>query len=140
MKSHKRNIDIIKNIFNLTLLSLVLVSCENRQINSDSNNEQTYSDLSLDGIESHFQQIWLEDMQYFILERDRNNPHEGFGFMALKGNVLVNKQDSIIAYLQTSMQAQAEILSILKKTDLEQELALLQLNLESKMTNRQFKK
>ncbi len=33
-----------------------------------------------------FQTIVVEGCEYLILERDRNNPHEGFGFMAHKGN------------------------------------------------------
>jgi len=33
-----------------------------------------------------FDIIEIDGCEYLILERDRNNPHEGFGFMSHKGN------------------------------------------------------
>ena len=140
MKIHILSQKLINSIFTLSIFGILCIGCENREINSNENYSETYSDLPLAGIESHFQQVWLEDMQYFILERDRNNPHEGFGFMALKGNVLVNKQDSIIAYLQTTMRAQAEILALLKKTNIEEELITLESDLDRKLKEKKFAK
>jgi hypothetical protein len=140
MKRNRTHQELLNTILITSIVAVLAIGCENREINGDENMVQTYSDLPLDDIEQHFQKIWLDDVQYFILERDRNNPHEGFGFMALKGNVLINKQDSIIAYLQTSMQAQAEILSILKKTSVDDELSSLQSQLQIKMNERKFVK
>jgi hypothetical protein len=140
MKRNRTHQELLNTILITSIVAVLAIGCENREINGDENMVQTYSDLPLDDIEQHFQKIWLDDVQYFILERDRNNPHEGFGFMALKGNVLINKQDSIIAYFQTSMQAQAEILSILKKTSVDDELSSLQSQLQIKMNERKFVK
>lgn len=64
-----------------------------------------------DNIEVHFDEVTVNGVEYLILEKDRNNPDEGFGFMALKGNLLVNHTDSAIAYLRTVIEVQAKILA-----------------------------
>ena len=64
-----------------------------------------------DNIELHFDEVTVNGVDYLILEKDRNNPDEGFGFMALKGNLLVHHTDSAIAYLRTMLQIQAKILA-----------------------------
>ncbi|MEQ9404945.1 MAG: hypothetical protein RIM99_15240 [Cyclobacteriaceae bacterium] len=95
----------MKKIASLLLLTF-LFSCENRDINEgeefrprevhDSFNNVNFSKVKVDGIE------------YLMLERDNNNPHEGFGFMAFRANVLMSKQDTLLAHLkaQADMQAQ----------------------------------
>ncbi|MEQ9423423.1 MAG: hypothetical protein RJQ09_03315 [Cyclobacteriaceae bacterium] len=67
-----------------------------------------------DSIELHFDEVTVNGVEYLILEKDRNNPDEGFGFMALKGNLLVNHTDSAIAYLRTMLQTQTRILAKLE--------------------------
>lgn len=108
-------IKITNKLYYFSLL-LIMAACENKEVNVSEPSGYEFVDLPLEGIETHFQKIYLDQMEYFILERDRNNPHEGFGFMALKGNILVNKQDSILAYLKVHAEVQAEILALLKKT------------------------
>ena len=44
-----------------------------------------------------------------MTERDNNNPHEGFGFMAFRANKLMEKQDTIISYLRTMQYFQNKI-------------------------------
>lgn len=90
--------------FLIILPVLVIFGCQNRDINEgeefrpravhDSFNKVEFSKVEVDGIE------------YLMLERDNNNPHEGFGFMALRANRLVEKQDSIIAHLNTISELQ----------------------------------
>ena len=67
-----------------------------------------------DEIELHFDEVTIGGVEYLILEKDRNNPDEGFGFMALKGNLLIQHSDSIIAYLNTMLQVQARVISKLE--------------------------
>lgn len=122
----------------LSLLTTLFFSCKNREINPYQAPGDNYTDLPIDGIESHFQRIWIDEMEYFILERDRNNPHEGFGFMALKGNRIANKQDSLLVYLQVSMENQAEILALLKRTNAEVEMSDIQSRVNQKLANQKF--
>ena len=42
----------------------------------------------------------VDGVEYLLTERDNNNPHEGFGFMAFRANDLMEKQDTIISYLK----------------------------------------
>lgn len=95
-------------ILSALVLSIGTLSCvENRDVNaSDGPN---FRDIH-EGIHSHFDEVAVDGSKYIILERDRNNPHEGFGFMALKGNDMRANQDSIKAYLKTILQLQSIIL------------------------------
>ena len=46
----------------------------------------TTTDVEINEEDLNFTTITVDGCEYLILERDRNNPHEGFGFMAHKGN------------------------------------------------------
>ncbi|WP_420581683.1 hypothetical protein [Reichenbachiella sp.] len=101
----------------LVIAISVLVSCENRDVNhSDGPN---FSEIHED-IQYHFDQVEIEGHEYFILERDRNNPHEGFGFMAMKANKTIANQDSIKAYLKTLIDLQIQQLTEKNGTTLEE--------------------
>lgn len=85
----------------LTLIGLVLallVSCENKDINEG---EEFRPRAVKDSFEdTHFTMIEVDGIQYILTERDNNNPHEGFGFMAFRANKLMEKQDTVISYLR----------------------------------------
>ncbi|SMD31905.1 hypothetical protein SAMN04488029_0243 [Reichenbachiella faecimaris] len=90
------------------LILVGLSACENRDVNhADGPN---FSEIHED-IQYHFDQVEIEGHEYYILERDRNNPHEGFGFMAMKANKTMANQDSIKAYLKTLIDIQVELLA-----------------------------
>ena len=92
------------------LVFIFLSGCENREV--------TPEDLSIREIHTslpdHFNTITVDGEDYLILERDRNNPHEGFGFMALRGNKIYGKLDSIAARQTVILKNQARILSLLE--------------------------
>lgn len=94
-----------------------LYSCENREVNQDEG--PNFSEIH-EEIEYHFDEVDINGLQYLILERDRNNPHEGFGFMALKGEQIRSNQDSIKAYLKTMLDLQNQILSKLNNRSIEE--------------------
>ncbi|PIB35458.1 hypothetical protein BFP72_08665 [Reichenbachiella sp. 5M10] len=79
------------------------MSCENRDVNHGSG--PNFSEIHED-IHYHFDETVIDGVKYHILERDRNNPHEGFGFMALNGVDIRKNQDSIKAYLKTILELQ----------------------------------
>ncbi|WP_109830408.1 hypothetical protein [Reichenbachiella versicolor] len=90
-------------------LYFLLTGCvENKDVNSSygPNFREIHEDIHF-----HFDEVVVDGNKYLILERDRNNPHEGFGFMALKGNDMKSNQDSIKAYLKTILELQKKILS-----------------------------
>ena len=90
-------------------LFTTVVSCENRDVNhADGPN---FNEIHED-IQYHFDQVEIEGHEYYILERDRNNPHEGFGFMAMKANRTMANQDSIKAYLKTLLDIQTSLLAV----------------------------
>ena len=103
-------------------LLLVLSSCKNEEISDDS--IYTFREIHED-VQWHFDQIELGNSNYYILERDRNNPHEGFGFMAFNGDRLTGKQDTLIALMKANLYANARILSKLNRTDPDEELEAL---------------
>ena len=80
------------------------LACENRAINEG---EEFKPKEIHEKIDYHFDNITVDGVEYLILSRDNNNPHEGFGFMAFRANELMKKQDSIFAYLQALGQMQA---------------------------------
>ncbi len=88
------------------ILTLLMGSCENRDVNYGSG--PNFSEIHED-IHYHFDKVAIDGSEYYILERDRNNPHEGFGFMALKGTDLKANQDSIKAYLKTILDMQIRL-------------------------------
>lgn len=97
-------------------LLISIYSCENREINQEEG--PNFSEIHED-IQYNFDEVEINGLKYLILERDRNNPHEGFGFMALKGEINRYNQDSIKAYLKISIELQNRILSKLNNQSLE---------------------
>ena len=75
------------------------VACENKDINEG---EEFRPRAVNDNFEdTHFTKITVDGVEYLMTERDNNNPHEGFGFMAFRANNLLEKQDTIISYLKS---------------------------------------
>ncbi|MEQ8627017.1 hypothetical protein [Ekhidna sp.] len=84
-----------------------LSSCENRDINEG---EEFRPRAVKDSFEdTHFTKITVDGVEYIMTERDNNNPHEGFGFMAFRANKLLEKQDTIISYLRTMQHFQNKV-------------------------------
>ena len=86
---------------------LLLFSCENRDLNEGEEFRPMKIHDSFQG--SHFAKVTVDGVEYLIMERDNNNPHEGFGFMAFRGNQLIEKQDTVIAYLKSLYEMQTRI-------------------------------
>lgn len=86
---------------------LAFTACQNKDINEGE--EFRPRALHENFEEFEFSVVNVEGVDYWIMERDNNNPHEGFGFMALRGNRLMNRQDSVLAYLKTMTEMQAKI-------------------------------
>lgn len=80
------------------LLLLFLLGCTNRDINEGEESRLRAVRDSFDNVE--FDKVTVDGVDYLMMERDNNNPHEGFGFMAFRANVLIEKQDSLISYLK----------------------------------------
>ena len=95
----------------LLVVLVALLSCKNREVSASEG--PNFNEIH-ENIHYHFDTIRLAGSEYFILERDRNNPHEGFGFMALKGDKIHHNQDTLKAYLQTVLALQVEILAAQK--------------------------
>lgn len=91
---------------------LLTSSCENREVNPETGPD--FSEIH-DNLEYHFDRVKIDGYEYLILERDRNNPHEGFGFMALNGTRIGGNQDTLRAYLKTVLEVQSEILGLLNE-------------------------
>jgi hypothetical protein len=88
----------IHHIGSIALSLLLFFSCENRPLhdNAEVSPREIHEDIQF-----HFDEIEVDGVEYLILEKDNNNPHEGFGFMAFRANVLIEKQDTLIAYMRT---------------------------------------
>ncbi len=69
--------------FLVMLTLLLIVGCENRDANPETN--ISMGEIHEEG-EYHFTVILIDNCEYLMLMMDRNQPHEGFGFMAHKGN------------------------------------------------------
>ena len=85
---------------------LLFSSCENRDLNESEEFRPRVLEDSFD--DSHFTKVTVDGVEYLMLERDNNNPHEGFGFMAFRGNVLMEKEDTVIAYLKAISDLQVQ--------------------------------
>lgn len=104
-KPNRRSRKMKKHIVWMLLIGITF-SCQNREVNhADGPN---FREIHED-IQYHFDQVKIDGLNYYILERDRNNPHEGFGFMALDGRLLTAKQDSSIAYMKTILEMQVRL-------------------------------
>ncbi|WP_425391281.1 hypothetical protein [Ekhidna sp.] len=85
----------------------LLFSCENKDINEG---EEFRPRAVNDNFEdTHFTKIKVDGVEYIMTERDNNNPHEGFGFMAFRANKLMEKQDTLISYMRTLQHFQNKI-------------------------------
>lgn len=99
-------------------LSLIIASCENQDINEGEEfRPRAVSDSFED---SHFQRVKVDGVEYLMMERDNNNPHEGFGFMAFRANTLMEKQDTVLAYLKTLQAFQNKIYARVSRISEEQ--------------------
>jgi len=100
-----------KNVYLIVIITSLL-ACKNRDVGEGIG--PNFNEIHED-IHYHFDKVAIEGSEYHILERDRNNPHEGFGFMALNGVDIKTNQDSIKAYLKTVLDFQIRIISQLEK-------------------------
>ena len=97
----------MKRLLILGSLITLLFACENRDINEG---EEFRPRAVKDNFEdTHFTKITVDGVEYIMTERDNNNPHEGFGFMAFRANKLMEKQDTIISYMRTIQDFQNKI-------------------------------
>tara|TARA_R110002096_G_scaffold133983_1_gene285014 strand:- start:198 stop:623 length:426 start_codon:yes stop_codon:yes gene_type:complete len=108
-------IDMNKLTVVLVAVSLFF-SCKNREVNPETGPD--FSEIH-ENLEYHFDRIKIDGYEYLILERDRNNPHEGFGFMALNGTRIGSNQDSIKAYLKTVLEVQTQLMAKLNAESFE---------------------
>ncbi|MEL6558214.1 MAG: hypothetical protein AAFQ94_08525 [Bacteroidota bacterium] len=108
----------------LIVLFLVFFGCKNRDVNPVSSGTLPMHERNaIDPKE--FDTVRVGGHDYFIMERDRNNPHEGFGFMSLNPIRMIEKQDSILAYQQLLLRNQIRIIEKLENVpavDLEVEM------------------
>tara|TARA_B110000240_G_C13087623_1_gene278652 strand:+ start:63 stop:488 length:426 start_codon:yes stop_codon:yes gene_type:complete len=112
----------MKTILSVILLVLIISSgCENQSLSED----EKFSTREIhENVQWHFDKIEVDGAEYLILEKDNNNPHEGFGFMSIRANTLLQKQDSILAYLRANQQMQAKIYAALNGISEEDALAI----------------
>ena len=93
--------------FFIVLTMGIFYACNNKEVNEGE--EFRPRQLHDDFQNSHFTKINVEGVEYLIMERDNNNPHEGFGFMAFNANKLMLKQDTILSYLKTIAEFQSRL-------------------------------
>jgi len=86
---------------------LFIVSCENRDLNEGEKFRPREVHDSFQ--DSHFAKVTIDGVEYLMMERDNNNPHEGFGFMAYRGNNMIEKQDTALAYLRAIFELQIRV-------------------------------
>lgn len=108
--------------FNSTLSLITCLAivggCKNRDINEGG---KFHPRELIDNFnESHFTEITVDNIEYIIMERDNNNPHEGFGFMAFRANKLMEKQDTILAYIHTIKELQVRTYAAASKRPIEE--------------------
>lgn len=88
---------------------VTLGGCKNKDINEG---EEFRPRAVKDSFEdTHFTMVVVDGVEYILTERDNNNPHEGFGFMAFRANKLMEKQDTILSYLKTIQHFQNKVYS-----------------------------
>ncbi len=112
-----KKLDLFFILVVLAMMALYSTSCENKDINEG---EQFKPREIHEDIVFHFDTIIVDGIEYLILEKDNNNPHEGFGFMAFRANKLVEKQDTVLAYLKTIRDYQLQILFNLTGTSMDE--------------------
>ena len=90
----------------IPLIPIILIGCKNQSLSED----EKFSTREIHkNVQWHFDKIEVDGVEYLILEKDNNNPHEGFGFMSIRANNILQKQDSILAYLKANQQMQAKL-------------------------------
>lgn len=105
-----------KTILSLFFLALLIGSCENKDLNEG----EAFKPREIhENIAFNFDKITVDGIEYLILEKDNNNPHEGFGFMAFRANALMEKQDTVLAYLKTVNELQNQILAEITNRSIE---------------------
>lgn len=114
---------------------LVVSGCKNRDINAG----EAFQPREIhENISFHFDKITVDGIEYLILEKDNNNPHEGFGFMAFRANKLVAKQDTLLAYIKTLTDLQTKTYAAVTGKSLEEASLetneLLQIHLEEEIS------
>ena len=97
---------MIRTLSLFAVALLFVTACKNRSINEG---EDFRPKEIHENIDYHFDKIRVDGVEYLILSRDNNNPHEGFGFMAFRANQLLQRQDSAMAYMRTLLQLQKEM-------------------------------
>ena len=108
----------------LSIILLVLIISNGCEIQSLSEDEKFATREIHENVQWHFDKIEVDGAEYLILEKDNNNPHEGFGFMSIRANTLLQKQDSILAYLKANQQMQAKIYAAIYDISEEDALAI----------------
>ncbi len=133
----------MKIILCVILLIITLIGCKNQSLSED---EKFATREIHENVQWHFDKIDVDGVEYLILEKDNNNPHEGFGFMSIRANNILQKQDSILAYLKANQQMQAKLYASLynvsekKALDLNKDLyfrALMKQNQELRKLSEQ---
>ena len=110
----------MKTILSVILFILIVsLGCKNQSLSED---EKFATREIHENVQWHFDKIDVDGVEYLILEKDNNNPHEGFGFMSIRANNILQKQDSILAYLKANQQMQAKLYA--KLHDISEEKAL----------------
>lgn len=92
------------SIIYILVVCMTLFSCKNRDLNEGEKFRPREVHDSFQ--DSHFAKVTIDGVEYLMMERDNNNPHEGFGFMAYRGNRMIEKQDTALAYLKAIYELQ----------------------------------
>jgi len=105
----------MRGFYYLIITVALLVSCENRELNEG----EAFKPREIhENISFSFDKITVDGVEYLILEKDNNNPHEGFGFMAFRANKLIEKQDTVLAYLRSMAEMQIRMNATLTKREI----------------------
>jgi hypothetical protein len=108
----------MRNSAALLVIISVLVSCKNRDINEGEEfKPRVLTDTFKD---SHFSRVTVDGVEYLMLERDNNNPHEGFGFMAFRANMMLEKQDTLLALMRAISDYQIELMAATTRMTLDE--------------------
>jgi hypothetical protein len=127
----------MKTILSIILLVLIISNgCENQSLSED---EKFATREIHENVQWHFDKIEVDGAEYLILEKDNNNPHEGFGFMSIRANTLLQKQDSILAYLKANQQMQTKIYAALNSIS-EEDASIINNRLYNQALMRQSQK
>lgn len=100
----------MKNNMSKLFIFIAIISlsgCKNRDINEGE--EFRLRAIKDNFNNAEFARITVDGVEYLMMERDNNNPHEGFGFMAFRANKLIEKQDTVLSYLRAMQVYQNKI-------------------------------